>query len=324
VRYSDLTKKQRRAVIRSSMFLKDKFLASGQFDKYKARHVAGGDQQDKLMYENLSSPTAHISSVFAIAAIAAFEGRIVDRRGVFECVHEADWCVGAHTPQPSDEDPAEDGRVLPAFRQPRRRWWLSWTRRSTGVSRQPRCGISQDLSSKLRANGFIENPFDRCIFSKEGSDGHQISIVLHVDDLMVTSVSQKSLDEFGDYLKFVYPETRTNRGQQIAYLGMSFEFSVEGEARVTMDHCTTDILSGCGVSTARATPAASTLFDVRDDAPAASEHEKVWFHTHVAKMLHLTKRVRPECLTAVAFLMRSGYPHPATIGCHIRREACCG
>jgi hypothetical protein len=83
---------------------------------------------------------------------------------------------------------------------------------------------------------------------------------------------------------------------------MSFDFSVEGEVRVTMDHCTTDILSGCGVNTARATPAASTLFDVRDDAPAASEHEKAWFHTHVAKMLYLAKRVRPECLTAVAFL----------------------
>ena len=30
--------------------------------------------------------------------------------------------------------------------------------------------------------------------------------------------------------------------------------------------------------------------------------EDKWFHTHVAKILYLAKRVKPECLTAVAFL----------------------
>jgi hypothetical protein len=27
-----------------------------------------------------------------------------------------------------------------------------------------------------------------------------------------------------------------------------------------------------------------------------------WFHTHVAKLLYLAKRVRPEMLTAISFL----------------------
>jgi hypothetical protein len=38
------------------MFLKDKYLASGAFDRFKARLVAGGDMQDKSLYEELSSP----------------------------------------------------------------------------------------------------------------------------------------------------------------------------------------------------------------------------------------------------------------------------
>jgi hypothetical protein len=41
-----LTAEQRSGVIRSSMFLKEKFLATGEFEKLKARLVAGGDQQN--------------------------------------------------------------------------------------------------------------------------------------------------------------------------------------------------------------------------------------------------------------------------------------
>jgi hypothetical protein len=77
VRTRDLTSKQRQGIIRSSMFLKDKYLASGAFEKFKARLVAGGDQQDKGLYDNLSSPTAATASVLAVAAIAAAERRIV-------------------------------------------------------------------------------------------------------------------------------------------------------------------------------------------------------------------------------------------------------
>ena len=57
------------------MLLKDKYMASGMFDKFKARRVAGGDQQDKELYDNLSSPNASTASVFALATIAAHEGR---------------------------------------------------------------------------------------------------------------------------------------------------------------------------------------------------------------------------------------------------------
>ena len=59
------------------MFLKDKYLASGVLERFKARLVAGGYQQDKGLYQDLSSPTAATSSVLSIAALAASEGRKV-------------------------------------------------------------------------------------------------------------------------------------------------------------------------------------------------------------------------------------------------------
>ncbi len=73
----NMTKAQRRAIIRSSMFLKDKYFASSAFEKFKARLVAGGDQQDRTMYEDLSAPTAATANVFAMAALAAQENRVV-------------------------------------------------------------------------------------------------------------------------------------------------------------------------------------------------------------------------------------------------------
>ena len=82
---------------------------------------------------------------------------------------------------------------------------------------------------------------------------------------------------------------------------MTFDFTTAGEVRVTLDKCVDDILAGCGVMTAKVTPGAWVLFYVRD-APKAIETEAEWFHTYVEKILYLAKRVKPECLTAVAFL----------------------
>jgi Reverse transcriptase (RNA-dependent DNA polymerase) len=75
VRVPSLSATERGRIIRSSMFLKMKTHPDGTFDKYKARLVAGGDMQDKKLYDNLSSPTVSTSSVFAIIAIAAHEKR---------------------------------------------------------------------------------------------------------------------------------------------------------------------------------------------------------------------------------------------------------
>jgi hypothetical protein len=61
------------------MFLKDKYLASGAFDRFKARIVAGGNQQDRNLYDNLSEafkPTAfrksRCSLISLIETLVAF------------------------------------------------------------------------------------------------------------------------------------------------------------------------------------------------------------------------------------------------------------
>jgi hypothetical protein len=48
------------------MFIKEKFDAGGSFEKRKARLVAGGNQQDKSLYDDLAAPTISTSSVFTV------------------------------------------------------------------------------------------------------------------------------------------------------------------------------------------------------------------------------------------------------------------
>ena len=81
-----LTATERLRVIRSSMFIKEKFLPTGEFEKLKARLVAGGDQQDKNLYDDLSAPTVSTCAVLTVLSIAAHEGRftaVLDVGGAF-------------------------------------------------------------------------------------------------------------------------------------------------------------------------------------------------------------------------------------------------
>jgi Reverse transcriptase (RNA-dependent DNA polymerase) len=81
-----LNPEQRRSIIPCKIFLKEKTLADGSFDKLKSRIVAGGHMQDRDIYDNGSSPTVSTTSVFIIAALAAKDGRslaTIDFPGAF-------------------------------------------------------------------------------------------------------------------------------------------------------------------------------------------------------------------------------------------------
>ena len=53
-------------ILRSHMFVVEKLLACGAFDKVKARLVADGRDQDATMYPNKSSPTVSVHSVYTV------------------------------------------------------------------------------------------------------------------------------------------------------------------------------------------------------------------------------------------------------------------
>jgi hypothetical protein len=98
-----------------------------------------------------------------------------------------------------------------------------------------------------------------------------------------------------------FVEVTVHRGDALDYLAMTFDFTTPGEVRVTMKKLVDDIISGCGVTAERKTPAGEELFETRD-APKLDIGRRDYYRSYTAKLLYVAKRVRPEMLLATSFL----------------------
>jgi hypothetical protein len=58
-------------VLNSNMFLVEKHLANGDYDKTKGRFIANGRDQDPELFPNKSSPTVSFQSVFTVLGLVA-------------------------------------------------------------------------------------------------------------------------------------------------------------------------------------------------------------------------------------------------------------
>ena len=293
-----------KSVIRSSMFMKEKKTATGEFDKYKGRLVAGGDQQDKELYENLAAPTAASASTFTIAAIAAHEHReiaTIDIGGAFlhAKMDKSVATVRMRLDRLLTEMVVELDKTYKRYVSNQGTLVVELDRALYGCVEAAVLWYNC-ITDTLKDYGFTPNAYDCCVLNKEDPRG-QITVVLHVDDLLITCTDNKQIEELNQMLMVRYGETKLKQGKVLDYLGMTFDFLTEGEVSITMDGAVNDIIESGGVHEPRATPAATTLFDVRD-APKATKEEGEYFHSHVAKLLYVAKRVKPEMLTAVAFL----------------------
>ena len=224
-----LSQPQRSAIIRSTMFLRDKFTASGAWEKFKARLVARGDGQDKTLYDDISSPTAATISVLSIAAIAANEGRqvmVLDVGGAFLECDISPTGVVVHMALDKTMT-AILVKLDPTFQQYVRLDGTSVVQLDKalyGTVEAARLWYD-NITRTLQAYGFVQNPYDRCVFNRSGTDGKQLTVVFHVDDLLVTSEYAGDLDEFEAYMKRTYNIITSKRGPKIDYLAMTMDFT---------------------------------------------------------------------------------------------------
>jgi hypothetical protein len=84
---------------------------------------------------------------------------------------------------------------------------------------------------------------------------------------------------------------------------MLLDFSVPGQVAISMEGYVVDCLRMARSLGRATTPATLHLFEVDEDSPKLSSEDKTFFHSLVAKIYYLAKRVRPDLLTALSFLV---------------------
>ena len=313
VKWTDLSAAQIKKMIPSSMFLKEKYLPNGEFEKVKARFVAGGNYQDRDGYDDLSSPTARLSSVFAVVAIGAAESRHVEVGDIPGAYLNADMKqeVNMILDRVTSEEMCKIDERYRSFMNDRGCVAVRLLKALYGCVESAKLW-NDNISKTLTDDGFVPNPQDPCVFNKgTAKDKDQITVVVYVDDLLVTCANQKRIDNLWKLMRAKYakpsqPDISVKAGPVISYLGMTFDFSVRGEVAMTQYGFVNDLVRDSGIEEGKtaATPASDNLFEVRDgdEAGAATDAQKEWFHSFTAKCLYLAKRSRPEILTAVSFL----------------------
>jgi Reverse transcriptase (RNA-dependent DNA polymerase) len=306
----ELTPEQRRDALAYLMFLKRK-----RCGKVKARGCADGRKQRAwTAKEEATSPTIATEAVFLTAVIDALENRdvaIVDVPGAFmqadmdELVHVRFTGTMVDLLLEIDTDMYEP---YITYEGKEKVLYVELLKALYGTMRAARL-FWEKLSRKLLDEGFEANPYDTCVVNKM-INGKQCTIGWHVDDLKISHVDSKVVDQVIDMLEDEFGKEapmNKSRGKVHDYLGMILDFSKPGEITVDMVDYVKTILAEMpdDMEGSAKTPAPSHLFSVNEDNPILLEADKAdVFHRMVMQLLYLCQRGRPDVRTAVSYLCR--------------------
>ena len=271
--------KHQKKVIKSFMFLKEKFTSDGTFDKLKSRLVAGGHMQDRdsILYEDSSSPTAIIPFLMMVAAIAAKEKRHVKTVDIGGAYLNADISDREILMELDSISAALLIEIDPSYQQ-----YLRDNGTMVVMLNKALYGCVESsklwynlISSTLTASGFIINPIDPCILNKSINE-IQCTIVIYVDDLFITCEDLSMIEDVEKILIDKFKDIAVHDGKIHSYLGMTWDFTAPFQVKITMEGYTNELLAHYNITGLVNTPATDNLFVsrvttmLRDDEKAIS------------------------------------------------------
>lgn len=304
LRRESLTQAQLDRVIRSSMFLKTKFDATGAFEKVKARLVADGRMQDRSLYPDSSSPTVSMSSIATCLTIAAKEGahamkidiggaylnaNMTGETVIMELNKTLTHIAIEHLPELQPY--VEDGKLL-----------VKLDKALYGCVQSAKLWHDK-LIGTLKQLGFRQNEVDPCVLTKT-VDGARCILTVYVDDILALSTNKATLEWLATELRKVFDDVKAESASNFSYLGMHIKLE-NGKCTLSMENFTREVIAEYEAANTktqpRNTPATSDLFNAVGAEELGARDKKI-FHRTVAKLLYLAKRTRPDILTAVAYL----------------------
>jgi Reverse transcriptase (RNA-dependent DNA polymerase) len=277
-------------------------------DKVKARLCVDGRGQDRTEYrqDEIESPTANIASIFTIAQIAAAEGRFIMVGDVGSAYLNAlMWgnqdkvLYMSIEPEVAKEIIRQDPSFLP-FQRRNGGLVVILNKALYGCIESAKLWY-HELAGTLKTIGFKPNPRDICIFNKTVKDV-QVTVVVYVDDLMMTSSNKQLVLEIERILLKKYGQFRTSSKKIVSYLGCTWDFHEKGIVKVSQTGMIQDLVTsrekfhkdrGTEFNGKPLSPAAPYLFNRTPDATLLGAADAKTFHTHVANALYLANRTRP-------------------------------
>ena len=132
----------------------------------------------------------------------------------------------------------------------------------------------------------------------------QCTIVWHVDDLKISHVDSKVVDQMLDYLTSQYEELSTTRGDKRTYVGMDIFFPRNGTVEIDMSSYLVEALEAFPEELDKilTSPAGNHIFEVDNNATKLSEEKREKLHSIVAKILFVSTRGRPDLHLPISFL----------------------
>jgi hypothetical protein len=317
--WRELSQVQRQTVLESHMFLKQK-----QDGKIKGGTVADGNKQwDYIFKEDASSPTIATESVVLYCIIDSKEEwdvAVVDIPNAF---------VQTHVEKEKDLAFIKiRGILVDILVEIAPDVYKSYVSKDKKGSKQFLVQCHNALYGTMVASllyyrefvkiltdiDFAINPYDPCVANKM-IEGEQMTICFHVYDCKLSHRKNKVMDSMIEYIRQEYEsifkdgsgEMTVSRGKIHKYIGMTLDYTVRGQVKITIFDYVNEILNafdkaeqkGGGTNTSAAH---DSLFKVDDSCENLKQDKAVEFHNLVAKTLYYTKRARPDTCIAIAFL----------------------
>ena len=306
--WKDIKNNKNATVLLSHLILREKYDAKGIFEKMKARLVGDGRGQnrDDFNEDEVASPTASLESIFNVLKISVEEERamlVVD--------------VGvAYLNATIDEDiyiilDVDISKILIEIKPELKKYLDSKGRLLMKIERalygliQSAKRWYETLAEVLEKNGFKQNMMDKCVFNKLESDGTQTTVVVYVDDLLITSKRKLHVYNVKDLIQQEFTDIKIKEGNELTYLGMVLKRNDKGDLEIEMKAYIKNVIDEWkGTHQNKAIrpyviPAESNLFN--DDEETLSKNGKA-FHRAVAQLLYLSKRGRPDIALPIAYL----------------------
>jgi hypothetical protein len=293
IRYADIGSDAQ--VINSHLFLKRK-----RDNTLKSRLVADGSSQ--LRSQDVSSPTVATESVFMMCAIIASEHRQVCTMDIEGAYLHADMKTNVVMRMENilAQILSKLDQSFESYRTKSGAIYVRLDKALYGCVESAKL-FYEHLSTTLYSLGYKSNTYDSCTFNNFYLN-FQVTVLVHVDDLLVSCQNIEALRQLHQDLVKVYNKVTITYGPVVSYLGIDLDFTRSGVVTLSMSSQIQEIIEELGVEGEKLTPASLSLYEKGVQLEALAAKDRQSFHSTVAKLLYIAIRCRPDILVAVSWL----------------------